>query len=71
MNESVYYDIRFESQYGDSYEITTTILDKAVFLYGRLKGMKNCIVVKRELNEHGDEIENDFTKNIELLSEIF
>lgn len=69
MNKTIFYDIRFETKYGNSYEITTMLIDKAVSLYNRLKGMKNLIVIERTLNERGEEIEKDVTADIKDLNE--
>lgn len=63
MNELVFYDISFEDFRGNTYEITTMDIDKARYVYERVKGFNNVIVEKRKI--YGD---NEFRENV--LSEI-
>lgn len=69
MNKTIFYDIRFESFRGNSYEITTMDVQKAVSLFNRLKGMKSLVIVERTVNECGEEVEKDATADIKELND--
>ena len=52
-----FYDIKIRNEKGETYTITTLILDAAVGIYNQLKGKRPVIVTKRFLSEKGEEIE--------------